>query len=369
MFDLSARQTELLERAELVGADLADPTETPGHGVNRPVVESLSASGLLPLLFGESSQISAMDLCLMRQGLARTNPDAETAFAMQGLGAYPIVQSGTDAQRSQWVPGVAAGELIPAFALSEPDAGSDAAALSLAASPDGGGWRLSGEKAWISNAPDADFYVVFGRTGTAGARGISAFVVAGDAEGLSGESVDLLSPHPIGHLTFDGVLVESDRVIGAVGEGFKVAMTTLDLFRPSVGAFAVGMAEAALRSATSWAQSREAFGRPLSGHQALAHRLADLATDLEAAALLVYRAASTYDDGEGELVRRRSAMAKLFATETAQRVVDAAVQVQGARGLVAGSALERLYREVRAPRIYEGTSEIQREIIARELWN
>ena len=293
---------------------------------------------------------------------------AETALASQGLGSYPILQSGNEEQIARWIPDVAAGRAVAAFALTEPDAGSDAAALSLRAEPEGEGWRLSGEKKWISNAPQADLYSVFARTteGT-GARGVSAFVVQGDAVGLSGERLDLVAPHPIGTLVFDGVQVGREALLGELDEGFKVAMGTLDLFRPSVGAFAVGMAQAALDAAVAHAGRREAFGQELRRFQAVSQQLADMATEVEAARLLVYSAASRYDEGRGR-VTKHSAMAKLFATEAAQRVIDAAIQIHGAAALEKGHLLEELYRDVRATRIYEGTSEIQREIITRELY-
>jgi alkylation response protein AidB-like acyl-CoA dehydrogenase len=266
------------------------------------------------------------------------------------------------------VPRLAAGEAVAAFALSEPDAGSDAAALALRTDRDGDGFRLTGTKTWISNAPEADVYTVFARTTErAGARGVTAFVVPRESEGLSGEALRLLSPHPIGRLDLDGVLVGEEHVLGEVDHGFRVAMETLDLFRPSVGAFAVGMAQAALDAAVAHAAAREAFGRPLAELQAVAHQLAEVATRVQASRLLVYDAAAAYDAGVRP-VRQASAMAKLFATETAQQAVDVAVQVHGARALEEGHLLEHLYREVRAPRIYEGASEVQREIIARELF-
>jgi alkylation response protein AidB-like acyl-CoA dehydrogenase len=278
-----------------------------------------------------------------------------------------VLQSGRPEQVRRWLPAVAAGDAVAAFALSEPGAGSDAAALELAAEPDGSGWRLTGEKMWISNAPEADFYTVFART-TAGARarGVSAFVVPADRPGLSGEHLDMVSPHPIGTLSFDGVPVLAGELLGERDRGFAVAMRTLDLFRPSVGAFAVGMAQAALDAAVAYASTRAAFGGPLKDQQAVAHLLAEMATRTEAARLLVYSAAAALDEGTAA-VAGRSAMAKLLATETAQFVVDAAVQIHGARALQRGHLLEHLYREVRAPRIYEGASEIQRTIIAREL--
>jgi acyl-CoA dehydrogenase len=344
----------------------------PGR-VNRELIKAMGRLGLLARLFpgaagGQPSrQASATDLCLLRESLATQTTEAETALALQGLGSYPVLQSGRDGQVRRWLPAVAAGDAVAAFALSEPGAGSDAAALELAAEPDGNGWRLTGEKMWISNAPEADFYTVFART-TAGARarGVSAFVVPAGRPGLSGEHLDMVSPHPIGTLVFDGVPVQGDELLGEADRGFAVAMRTLDLFRPSVGAFAVGMAQAALDAAVTHASTRAAFGGLLKDQQAVAHLLAEMATRTEAARLLVYSAAAALD-GRATAVAGRSAMAKLLATETAQFVVDSAVQIHGARGLQRGHLLEHLYREVRSPRIYEGASEVQRTIIAREL--
>jgi alkylation response protein AidB-like acyl-CoA dehydrogenase len=363
-------QGALVEEARRIGREVLEPIAAAGEPgrVNRPLVEALGREGLLPRLFPEDGEVSATTLCLLREALARESTDAETALALQGLGAYPILQSGPPSLAQRWIPGVAAGRAVAAFALSEPEHGSDAARLELAAEPDGDAWRLTGEKTWISNAPDADVYTVFARTTPeAGSKGVTAFAVPGDADGLSGEPLDLLAPHAIGRLRFDGVLVDADQILGEVDAGFRVAMRTLDLFRPSVGAFAVGMAWAALDTALEHAGEREAFSRPIREFQAVSHTLAEMATRTEAARLLVYSAASGYDGGAPD-VTRRSAMAKLFATETAQWVVDAAVQILGARALERGHLLEKLYREVRAPRIYEGTSEIQREVIARELF-
>ncbi|MEV7039279.1 acyl-CoA dehydrogenase family protein [Amycolatopsis sp. NPDC051061] len=341
--------------------------------VNRPLLKEMGALGLLARLFPgvaegkPSRQAAATDLCILRENLATVNTEAETALALQGLGSYPLLQSGQDEQVAKWLPAVAAGDAVAAFALTEPDAGSDAAALSLSAEPDGDGWRLTGEKMWISNAPEADFYTVFARTTQgAGSRGVSAFVVPADRPGLGGEHLDLVSPHPIGTVTFDGVEVRREELLGEENRGFAVAMRTLDLFRPSVGAFAVGMAQAALDATVDYTGQREAFGGPLIKQQAVAHALAEMATKTEAARLLVYAAAGAYDAGEQNL-GGRAAMAKLFATEAAQFVVDSAVQLHGARALRRGHLLEHLYREVRAPRIYEGASEIQRTIIARWL--
>jgi alkylation response protein AidB-like acyl-CoA dehydrogenase len=271
---------------------------------------------------------------------------------------------------ARWVSAIASGEAVAAFALTEPEHGSDAANIELAAERDGDVWRLSGEKAWISNAPDADVYVVFARTTPgAGAKGVTAFAVPGDADGLSGRPVELLSAHPIGTLAFDGVAAPEEQVLGEVNAGFRVAMRTLDLFRPSVGAFAVGMAQAALDAATDHAARRQAFGRRIREFQAVSHTLAEMATRTQAARLLVYDAAAIHDaGGDRSRLTKASAMAKLFATETAQWVVDQAVQIHGAAALERGHLLEHLYREVRAPRIYEGTTEIQRDVVARELF-
>ncbi|MET9100715.1 acyl-CoA dehydrogenase family protein [Streptomyces antibioticus] len=356
-------------RAELraLAADRLRPLAEKGEPgrVNHRLLAELGRLGLLSRLFTSG----AVDLCLMRESLAQECTEAETALALQGLGAHPVHAHGTPAQRERWLPRVAEGTAVAAFALSEPGAGSDAAALSLAAEPDGrGGWRLTGEKRWISNAPEADFYTVFARTTDgAGARGVTAFLVPADRPGLTGTPLDMLSPHPIGALAFDGVPVAADDVLGEPDRGFRVAMATLDLFRPSVGAFAVGMAQAALDATLDWTARRDAFGGKLRDLQTVAHTVAEMALRTEAARLMVYAAATAHDTGAPDL-SRRAAMAKLLATETAQYVVDSAVQLHGARALHRGHLLEHLYREVRAPRIYEGASEVQRGIIAKDLY-
>ena len=388
-FAVTSEQQDLAERVRRIASGqlraLAE-AGTPGH-VNRDLIKAMGDLGLLGRLFpgigtgGLSREAAATDLCLLREALATQNTEAETALALQGLGSYPVLQSGREEVVRRWLPAVAAGDAVAAFALTEPEAGSDAAALTLRAEPDGSGWRLTGEKIWISNAPEADFYTVFARTTPgAGARGVSAFVVPADRPGLGGEHLDMISPHPIGRLVFDGVPVQPAELLGETDRGFRVAMRTLDLFRPSVGAFAVGMAQAATDAAVAHAGTRTAFGGPLKDQQAVSHLLAEMATRTEAARLLVYAAAAAYDAsagasarpgagaGAGKGLAAKSAMAKLFATETAQFVVDAAVQLHGARALRRGHLLEHLYREVRAPRIYEGASEIQRTIIARELY-
>ncbi|MFD7392430.1 acyl-CoA dehydrogenase family protein [Streptomyces sp. NPDC059852] len=383
-FSLDPPQTARCAELRALAAErlrpLAEKGE-PGH-VNRALVAELGQLGLLERLFTSG----AVDLCLMRESLAHACTEAETALALQGLGAHPVYAHGTPAQRDRWLPRVAEGTAIAAFALSEPAAGSDAAALELraeegpvtdpppadpapAAEPDGTArWRLTGEKCWISNAPEADFYTVFARTTPgAGARGVTAFLVPADRPGLGGTSLDMLSPHPIGALTFDAVPVTADDVLGEVDRGFRVAMGTLNLFRPSVGAFAVGMARAALDATLAHTAERDAFGGKLKDLQTVAHQVAEMALRTEAARLMVYAAATAYDEG-AEDVPKRAAMAKLLATETAQYVVDQAVQLHGARALRRGHLLEHLYREVRAPRVYEGASEVQRGIIAKELY-
>jgi alkylation response protein AidB-like acyl-CoA dehydrogenase len=361
---------DLVEECERLGHSLIEVAENgePGR-VNRDLVRAIAERGLFDRLFAEEG-VTATDLCAIRQGLARVCTEAETAFAVQGLGAIPIHLDASMELRDRVMHGVRSGESVVAFALTEPGAGSDAAALSTVAERDGDGFRISGEKAYISNAPDADVYTLFARTTPgAGSRGVTAFVVTSDLDGLTGDKIDMISPHPLGRVHLDGVYVPESSVLGEVDHGFRVAMQTLDLFRPSVGAFAVGMAEAALRIATAHATTRTAFGTPISDFQGVSHQLANVRLDIEASELLVYSAAAAHDTGDTESLTGKAAMAKLHATETAQLAVDTAIQVLGARGLEADSTLAHLYMEVRAPRIYEGTSEIQRNIIARELFN
>ncbi|MEU9647486.1 acyl-CoA dehydrogenase family protein [Streptomyces sp. NPDC048110] len=371
-FSLEPAQLTWCDELRALAAERLRPLAEKGEPdrVNRALVAELGALGLLPRLFTSG----ALDLCLMRESLAHACTEAETALALQGLGAHPVHAHGTEAQRARWLPRVSDGTAVAAFALSEPDAGSDAAALSLRAEPDAGsgagspGWRLTGEKCWISNAPEADFYTVFARTTPgAGARGVTAFLVPADRPGLTGTPIDMLSPHPIGALAFDAVPVTADDVLGEPDRGFRVAMDTLNLFRPSVGAFAVGMAQAALDATLAHTTARDAFGGKLRDLQTVSHQVAEMALRTEAARLMVYAAATAYDAGAPD-VPRRAAMAKLLATETAQYVVDKAVQLHGARALRRGHLLEHLYREVRAPRVYEGASEVQRGIVAKELY-
>ncbi len=368
-FALTEDQRVFAREARRVGRDVLAPIAaggTPGR-VNRELVAALGSTGLLPRLFPQGGPVSAMDLCLLREALAQESTEAETALGLQGLGAYPILQAGSRELVAEWIPRVARGDAVAAFALSEPEHGSDAGALELRAEADGEGWRLTGAKTWISNAPDADVYSVFARTTPeAGSRGVTAFAVPGDAPGLTGEPVELISPHPVGRLELDGVPVDESQMLGERDGGFRVAMRTLDLFRPSVGAFAIGMAQAALDLAVAHAGERRSFGKLLREHQAVSQLLGEMATRTEAARLLVYAAASAHDRGEGST--KLAAMAKLFATEAAQWVVDAAVQIHGARALETSHRLAHLYADVRAPRVYEGTTEIQREVVARELY-
>lgn len=372
-FALEPEQQEWCEELRTMGARRLRPTAEAGeHGrINRELLAELGELGLLARLFAPDGRpASALDLCLLRESLAYSCTEAETALALQGLGAGPLALAGTNEQRERWLGEVTSGRAVAAFALSEPGAGSDAAALALRAEPDGrgGGWRLTGTKTWISNAPFADVCTVFARTSEgAGSRGVTAFLVPGDRPGLTGRPLEMLSPHPIGTLDFEGVAVTRADLLGEVDGGFGVAMRTLNLFRPSVGAFATGMAQAALDAAVEHARTRPAFGGTLRDLQAVSHQLAETATRVEAARLLVYAAASAYDRGEADIARR-AAMAKLLATETAQQAVDTAVQIHGAAALQRGHLLEHLYREVRAPRIYEGASEVQRSIIAKELY-
>ena len=360
---------DLVEEAERIGHSLVETAEAGVRGqVNRQLVAGIAGNGLFDRLF-DSAGVTATDLCAIRQGMARVNTDAETAFAVQGLGAIPIHLSGSDALRSEWMPRVKGGEAVAAFALTEPGAGSDAAALETSAARGDDGFIVNGEKVYISNAPGADIYTVFVRTTEgAGARGVTALAIPRDSEGLTGEPIDMISPHPLGRLVFEDVHVPEENVLGDVDHGFRVAMQTLDLFRPSVGAFALGMAEAALRIAVGHATARQAFGTTISNFQGISHQLADVRTAIEASQHLVYSAAAAHDSGDSDSLTGKAAMAKLHATETAQLAVDVAIQVLGARGLEADSTLAHLYTEVRAPRIYEGTSEIQRNIIARELF-
>jgi acyl-CoA dehydrogenase len=321
---------------------------------------------------GMQDAIDTRAICLIREVLARHAGLADFAFAMQGLGGGAISLFGSEEQRRAWLPRLAEGSAIAAFALSEPNAGSDVAALQCAARRDGDVWVLDGEKTWISNGGIADFYVVFARTGDGGgeggrgSRGISAFIVDAATPGLEiAERIDVIAPHPLARLRFADCRVPAACLIGDEGQGFKIAMATLDVFRTSVAAAALGFARRALAEALAHAQARPMFGTTLADFQLTQAKLAQMALDIDAAALLTYRAAWLRDSGKR--VTKEAAMAKLAATESAQRVVDCAVQLFGAQGVQSGQVVEGLYRDIRALRIYEGASEVQLLIIAREL--
>ena len=339
----------------------------------RQLVQQLGAGGWLQHAVagsaygGAAEVIDTRMLCLARETLARHNGLADFAFAMQGLGSGAISLAGTPDQKSRWLRKVSRGEAISAFALSEPDAGSDVAALQCAARIDGDHAVLDGEKTWISNGGIADFYVVFCRTGEApAARGISAFVVEAGTPGFEiAERIDVIAPHPLARLRFTNCRVPVAHRIGAAGEGFKVAMRTLDVFRTSVAAAALGFARRAMEEGLARAKSRPMFGGHLADFQLTQAKLAQMALTIDSAALLVYRAAWERDQGKN--VTRQAAMAKLAATEGAQQVIDAAVQLFGGLGVVSGVPVERLYREIRSLRIYEGATEVQQLIIGRDL--
>ena len=332
------------------------------------LVKALGAAGWLRAAVPFDQGYDVRRLCLARETLAYREGLADFAFAMQGLGSGPIALFGSDEIKGRYLPRVAAGEAIAAFALSEPDAGSDAAAIATTATPDGPGHvRLDGTKTWISNGGIAGFYVVFARTGEApGAKGLSAFVVDAGTPGLDvTERIEVIAPHPLATLRFDGCRVPLEHRLGGPGEGFRVAMATLDVFRSTVGAAALGLARRALDEALDRSATRHLFGAPLADLQLTQAALADMATEVDAAALLVYRAAWTKDQGAPR-VTREAAMAKMFATEAAQRVIDRAVQIFGGLGVKKGTKVEQLYREIRALRIYEGATEVQKVVIARE---
>jgi acyl-CoA dehydrogenase len=316
---------------------------------------------------GHGDTIDTRAVCLLRETLAKHSGLADFALAMQGLGSGAISLAGTDAQKSRYLPRVARGEALAAFALSEPQAGSDVAAMALAARADGDDYVLDGEKTWISNGGIADFYVVFARTGEApGSRGISAFIVDADTPGLEiAERIDVIAPHPLARLRFAGARVKRSQMLGVPGEGFKIAMRTLDIFRTSVAAASLGFARRALAEGLSRAASRKMFGQTLGDFQLTQAKLAQMALTIDSSALLVYRAAWLRDQGES--VTREAAMAKWHASEGAQQVIDAAVQLWGGMGVQSGNTVETLYREIRSLRIYEGATEVQQLIVGRDL--
>jgi acyl-CoA dehydrogenase len=335
-------------------------------------VRKLGDDGWLKLAApgADGGELDVRALCLAREHLAQAGGLADFAFAMQGLGSGAVSLFGSQEQKARVLPRVASGEAIAAFALSEPEAGSDVAAMTMAARRDGDHYVLDGTKTWISNGGIADIYVVFARTGgpgeQTGSKGITAFLVEADASGLRiAERIATIAPHPLATLAFEGCRVPAANRIGAEGEGFRIAMATLDVFRSTVGAAALGFARRALDEATARATSRQLFGGPMADLQLVKAAIGEMALAVDASALLVYRAAWTRDVVGGR-VTREAAMAKLHATEAAQQVIDSAVQLMGGAGVVSGAPVERLYREIRALRIYEGASEVQKLIIGAQ---
>jgi acyl-CoA dehydrogenase len=339
----------------------------------RRLVQQLGNQGFLaytvPKEFnGAREKVQARDLCIVRQELARGSALADTMFAIQALGSYPITLFGTEEQKQRYLPPFAEGTRIAAFALTEPEAGSDISGLQTQAARRGKEYCLTGTKRFISNAGIADSYVVFASTAPEKkGKGISAFVVDANSPGLIvKERIQVISPHPIGVIAFEECVIPKNSLLGHEGDGLKIALGTLDVLRCTVGAAALGFAQRAMEEAIDYARKRRQFDQPLTDFQGTQFKLADMATDLEAARLLVYQAACANDSGSAD-AKLKSSMAKLFATEAAQRIVDQALQIHGGMGVVVGSIMERLYRDVRALRIYEGTSEIQKIVIAREL--
>jgi acyl-CoA dehydrogenase len=352
------------------------PLEHEAHGktdvddICRKIVAKLGAAGFLDYAVpashgGKFDTLDVRSIAIIRETLGYFTGLADFAFAMQGLGSGSITLAGSDELKAKYLPAVRGGKHLAAFALSEPQGGSDVAGVATTAEQDGNHYVLNGQKTWISNGGIAGHYVVFARTGEApGAKGLSAFVVDADTPGLEiAERIDVIAPHPLATLHFDGCKVPATQMLGQPGEGFKIAMATLDIFRTTVGAAALGFARRALDEAMNYAKKREAFGQKLSDFQLIQAKIAEMAVKVDAAALLVYRSAWT-KDAMGVRVTRESSMAKLYATDSAQEVIDEAVQIHGGQGVVSGNKVEELYREIRALRIYEGTSEIQKLVIA-----
>jgi acyl-CoA dehydrogenase len=366
-----ARDVGAFASRELVGLAVHAHDQGTVDATCREIVRRLGRAGLLDhaCAVAPGARLDVRSLCLTREVLARHAGLADFAFAMQGLGTGSISIAGTAEQRKAYLPPVMRGERIAAFALSEPQAGSDVGAIATTATPDGDGYVLNGTKTWISNGGIADHYVVFARTdaareGKGGTRGLSTFIVDAATPGLEITArIPVIAAHPLATLAFRDCRVPGSALIGAPGEGFKIAMATLDVFRTTVGAAALGFARRALEEALGRCREREVFGRPLGEYQLTQAKVADMAVAIDAAALLVYRAAWTKDVA-GRRVTREASMAKLYATEAAQQVIDMAVQLFGGTGVVSGVTVEALYREIRALRIYEGTSEIQKLVIA-----
>ncbi len=362
------RHLVLAERARVFGEQRLRATahdESQPAQRTREIVGGLASAGLLSSAVAPPhGTMDLRSLVAVREQLAYFSSLADTAFAMQGLGSYAVGRGGTETQKNRWLPAVAGGDVLAAFAVTEPEAGSDLGGVRTRATAEGPLWRLRGVKTFISNAGIAGMYTVLARTGEAAEhRGLSMFLVDADAPGIVVKMLEPMAPHPLGEVRFDGTPA---LLLGQEGEGYRLALATLDAFRPSVGAAACGIAARALEEALRWSQARRQFGRTLAEFQATQMALAEMHVDLEAARLLVRRAAWLRDRG-AERITAEGAAAKLFATEAAQRIVDRAVQIHGGQGVMRGTTVERLYREVRALRIYEGTSEIQKLVIARQM--
>ncbi|WP_322989986.1 acyl-CoA dehydrogenase family protein [Hoeflea sp.] len=369
-FDDSHR--ELADRADQwAAANLANVDHADLDATCKRLVAALGEAGWLELTAvdprDENSRIDVRSLCILRETLARHNGLADFAFAMQGLGTGAISLFGTAAQKSEWLNKTRTGKALSAFALSEPASGSDVANIAMTATRDGDDYVLDGEKTWISNGGIADVYTVFARTGEApGAKGLSVFIVPADTPGLEiAERLEVVAPHPLARLAFKGCRVPASAMIGKPGEGFRIAMSVLDVFRSTVAAAALGFARRALDDSLDRVTERELFGAPMSELQMVQGHIADMALDVDASALLVYRAAWLKDHGAAR-VSREAAMAKLYATDHAQDVIDKAVQLHGGDGVRKGHIIESLYREIRALRIYEGASDVQKVVIARQ---
>ena len=368
-FQLRARVRQWTEKNLFSSGSEEQQTDDVARRLVRQLGNEGFLSYALPKEFGGvRAKAQARDLCVIREELARGWVLADTMFAVQALGSYPIALFGTEEQKQRYLPPFAKGTAIAAFALTEPEAGSDVAALKSRALRRDGEYVLAGNKRFISNAGIADSYVVFASTAPdLEGKGISAFVVDANNPGLViKKRIQMISPHPIGMIAFEECVIPESSLLGNQGDGLKIALVTLDLFRCTVGAAAVGLAQRALEEAVDYGRKRRQFDRPLTEFQGIQFKLAEMATELEAARLLVYQAAWAHDSGAAD-AKLKSSMAKLFATEAAQRIVDQALQIHGGMGVVVGSVVERLYRDVRALRIYEGTSEIQKLVIAREL--
>jgi len=375
-FLFSEEQRELKKRViELCEQRLKPIEESLGETniLSKEVVSFLAKAGLFKLLvtkeYGNSTEMpSLISVCLVREQLARFCPHAELIFVMQGLGSYPIIFAGSKEQKGKYCPWIASGEKIFTFALTEPHAGSDVSSIETSATLEGDHFMVTGQKIFISLAPDADIYMVMVKTEKEkGAKGISALIVEKGYQGFDpGKRLNLVSAHPIGAPVFENCKVPKSNLIGELNGGFRIALKNLDFFRSTVGAGAVGMAQAALDEAIHYARSRTQFGKKISEFQAIQFKLADMATELTAARALVYRAGYLHDHG-AERITMESSMAKLYATEAAQRIIDQALQIHGGYGVMKGYRVERLYREIRSMRVYEGTSEIQHLVIANML--